>query len=199
MRPLLMTASACGPQSLGEEKHIYDKTCIAASLLAQEMRPVCAQYARQFFEQICVSHHLPRPTCRAHRHVQVKRLDFENAKIVSNFLSRPVPFRPRRNVRKRGSLQSDVCARWVVSSHRCRCQGVVVVHCPGSRHELASLPCRPYMHFQRTHMWKPWRFSLHPGCSMELLRSETLVKASAAFTSFWSQNGPPGAETLVKA
>ena len=115
----------------------------------------------------------------------------KNAKIVSNFLSRPVPFRPRRNVRKRGSLQSDVCARWVVSSHRCRCQGVVAVHCPGSRHELASLPCRPYMHFQRTHMWKPWRFSLHPGCSMELLRTETLVKALAAFTSFWAQHGPP--------
>ena len=72
-RPLLMTASACGSQSLGEEKHIYDKTCIAASPLAQEMRPVCAQYARQFFEQICVSHHLPRPTRRAHRHGQVKK------------------------------------------------------------------------------------------------------------------------------
>ena len=120
-----------------------------------------------------------------------KRLDFENAKIVSNFLSRPVPFRPRRNVRKRGSLQSDVCARWVVVSHLCHCQGVAAVHCPGSRHELASLPCRPYMHFQRTHMWKPWRFSLHPGCSMELLRAETLLKAFAAFISYWAQHGPP--------
>ena len=120
-----------------------------------------------------------------------KQLEFKNAKIVSNFLSRPVPFRPRRNVRKRGSLQSDVCARWVVLTHRCHCQGVVAVHCPGSRHELASLPCRPYMHFQRTHMWKPWRFSLHPGCSMELLRTETLVKALAAFTSYWAQHGPP--------
>ena len=126
-----------------------------------------------------------------------KRLDFENAKIVSNFLSRPVPFRPRRNVRKRGSLQSDVCARWVVSSHRCRCQGVVAVHCPGGRHELASLPCRPYMHFQRTHMWKPWRLTLHPGCSMELLRTETLVKALAAFTSFWAQHGPKRACVYV--
>ena len=102
--------------------------------------------------QICVSHLLPRPTCHVHRHLQERRLEFENDEIVSNFLSRPVPFRPRRNVRKRGSLQSDVCARWVVLSHRCHCQGVVAVHCPGSRHELASLPCRPYMHFQRTHM-----------------------------------------------
>ena len=106
--------------------------------LTQDMRTMCAQYARQRVGQICAM-------CR-------KKLEFKNAKIVSNFLFRPVPFRPRRNVRKRGSLQSDVCARWVVSSHRCHCQGVVAVHCPGSRHELASLPCRPYMHFQRTHM-----------------------------------------------
>ena len=135
-----------------EKKNTYDKACIAASLLTQDMCPVCAQYARQRFGQTCVSHFLHRPTCRVYRHVQEKRLEVENTKIVSNFLSRPVPFRPRRNVRKRGSLQSDVCARLVVLSHRCHCQGVVVVHCPGGRNELAPPPCRPYMHFQRTHM-----------------------------------------------
>ena len=57
-----------------------------------------------------------------HMHIRAGGWKTKNAKIVSNFLSRPVPLRLRRNVWKQGSVHVDVYARLAVLSHRCHKQ-----------------------------------------------------------------------------
>ena len=100
----------------------------------------------------------------------------KNAKIVSNFLSRPVPLRLRRNVWKQGSVHVDVYARLAVLSHRCHKQ----------RWWMGTVLGTEAICFAPTGLVCKCR------AQAGLLRTQTLVSALAVFIVFWAQHGPPG-------
>ena len=121
MRPLLMTANACVSHMLGSEnRHMIRHA--SPPHLTLDMSTVSAQCARQRCFQMYVPQFEPRPTCRVHRHVQSRRLEYKKHKNRFQLFVSACPPQAETKCLETGSVHIDVYSRLAVLSHRCHKQ-----------------------------------------------------------------------------